>query len=129
MSDVNNPLAWVHYAEQDWQIAKSALRRKVPLVLPACFHAQQCAEKYLKILLITQAASFPKTHDLLTLENLCQQAGIVTGFRLLYSPSLPITQSKRATLAKNPAWKMPAKRSPSPKASVSLDASGWGWNN
>jgi HEPN domain-containing protein len=29
-----------------------------------CFNAQQCVEKYLKALLITQGKEFPKTHDL-----------------------------------------------------------------
>jgi HEPN domain-containing protein len=29
-----------------------------------CFHAQQCAEKYLKALLVHLGAAFPKTHDL-----------------------------------------------------------------
>lgn len=29
-----------------------------------CFHAQQCAEKYLKALLTVRAADFAKTHDL-----------------------------------------------------------------
>lgn len=29
-----------------------------------CFHAQQCAEKYLKALLTFRGADFPKTHDL-----------------------------------------------------------------
>ena len=29
-----------------------------------CFHAQQCAEKYLKALLALHAVPFPKTHDL-----------------------------------------------------------------
>jgi HEPN domain-containing protein len=80
MSNVNDPLDWAKYADQDWLMAKSALRRKTPLPLPACFHAQQCAEKCLKALLIAQSAPFPKTHDLLTLDNLCNQAGVITGF-------------------------------------------------
>jgi HEPN domain-containing protein len=29
-----------------------------------CFHAQQCAEKYLKALLTLRGIDFPKTHDL-----------------------------------------------------------------
>ena len=47
-----------------------------PLVYGACFHAQQCAEKYLKALLIAKKQPFPKTHDLRLLSNLCTQAGI-----------------------------------------------------
>ncbi len=30
----------------------------------ACFHAQQCAEKYLKARLVEAGVDFPKTHDL-----------------------------------------------------------------
>ena len=44
-----------------------------------CFHAQQCAEKYLKALLIAQGRPFPKTHDLLTLDTLCTEAGFLLG--------------------------------------------------
>ena len=29
-----------------------------------CFHAQQCAEKCLKALLVSRSVDFPKTHDL-----------------------------------------------------------------
>ena len=35
----------------------------------ACFHAQQCAEKYLKARLQEAGLAFPKTHDLLDLLN------------------------------------------------------------
>jgi HEPN domain-containing protein len=41
---------WVEYAEEDYLVARSTLRRKKPLTHSACFHAQQCAEKYLKYL-------------------------------------------------------------------------------
>ena len=37
-----------------------------------CFHAQQCAEKYLKAFLIRHRAAFPKTHDLLDLLDLAK---------------------------------------------------------
>jgi HEPN domain-containing protein len=35
-----------------------------------CFHCQQCAEKYLKALLILHDIHFPKSHDLVALCNL-----------------------------------------------------------
>jgi len=35
-----------------------------------CFHAQQCAEKYLKALLVYESVEFPKTHDLRALLQL-----------------------------------------------------------
>jgi len=36
----------------------------------ACFHAQQCAEKYLKARLVEAEKDFPKTHDLSAILNL-----------------------------------------------------------
>jgi HEPN domain-containing protein len=77
MTEVNNPLAWVTRAEEDFALARAALRRKQPLASGACFHAQQCAEKYMKALLLSRGADFPKTHDLLLLNNLCSANGIL----------------------------------------------------
>jgi Uncharacterized conserved protein related to C-terminal domain of eukaryotic chaperone, SACSIN len=77
MTEINDPLAWVARAEEDFALARTALRRKQPLASGACFHAQQCAEKYMKALLISKSADFPKTHDLLLLNNLCSTNGIL----------------------------------------------------
>ncbi len=79
MSDERDPLAWISIAEEDLTLAKSALRRKKPLTDVASFHAQQCAEKYLKAMLVARGKTFPKTHDLILLSNLCTQAGIFIG--------------------------------------------------
>ena len=76
MSEVNDPRAWANRAEEDFELARSSLQRKKPFTASACFHAQQCAEKYMKALLISKGADFPKTHDLLMLSNLCSNAGI-----------------------------------------------------
>ena len=57
MSDINDPRAWVEKAEEDFVLAQSALRRKKPLITGVCFHAQQCAEKYMKALLVSKKAS------------------------------------------------------------------------
>ena len=80
MSDADDALEWVKYAEEDLILAKSALRRSKPLTMGSCFHSQQCAEKYLKAILVSKDAEFPKTHDLLILDGLCKAAGILTGF-------------------------------------------------
>lgn len=71
MSDPTDPLAWVHRAEEDWLLACSALRPKVPLTYGATFHAQQYAEKYLKALLVSRQQAFPQTHDMIALYDLC----------------------------------------------------------
>jgi HEPN domain-containing protein len=76
MSDIADPHAWVARAEEDHTVACASFRRKKPLVNAACFHAQQCAEKYLKALLVSQGRAFAKTHDLLVLSEACAEAGI-----------------------------------------------------
>lgn len=52
-------------AEGDYASALRELRaRKAPNYDAACFHAQQCAEKYLKACLQERDIPFGKTHDL-----------------------------------------------------------------
>ena len=66
-----NPTPWIGKAEQDYVAAVLLARkrhRQVPDII--CFHAQQCAEKYLKAFLVWQGVYFPKTHDLTTLLDL-----------------------------------------------------------
>lgn len=80
MSDPTNPLDWVEYAEEDWFAARKLLRGKKPSTTNSCFHAQQSAEKYLKAMLVSKEAYFPKTHDLTSLNMICGENGIFTGF-------------------------------------------------
>ena len=54
MNDLDSSLEWVAYAEEDFIVAKSALRRKKPLATASCFHSQQCAEKYSKQCLLQE---------------------------------------------------------------------------
>ena len=82
MTELSELRSWIAYAEEDYKAAKTLLGLKKPLLGAACFHAQQCAEKYLKALLILRNFEFPKTHDLPTLNTLCSQNGILTGFDL-----------------------------------------------
>jgi len=77
MNDELDPRAWIAKAEEDYKLAISALRRKQPLMYGVCFHAQQCAEKYLKAMLVARAKPFPKIHDLSKLSDLCEEAGIL----------------------------------------------------
>lgn len=64
--------AWVHKAEEDFQIALILSRRRQKLTAGICFHAQQSAEKYLKAFLVRERLPFPKTHDLMVLLQLAQ---------------------------------------------------------
>jgi HEPN domain-containing protein len=62
---------WVNKAEGDFQVATQIMRRRKNRVLDAaCFHCQQCAEKYLKARLSEEGITFPKTHDVVVLLNL-----------------------------------------------------------
>jgi HEPN domain-containing protein len=76
MSEITDPLLWVAKAEEDYIVAGLALRQKRPLAYTACFHAQQCVEKYLKGMLVARNRTFSKVHDLLKLSAECEQAGI-----------------------------------------------------
>ena len=59
---------WVEKAEEDLTNAERTLLLQEGCPLSTvCFHAQQCAEKYLKALLTYHSIPFPKTHDLLEL--------------------------------------------------------------
>jgi HEPN domain-containing protein len=62
---------WVAKAEGDFAtLEREAEVRTNPNYDAICFHAQQCAEKYLKGMLYEEDISFPKTHYLLGLLNL-----------------------------------------------------------
>jgi HEPN domain-containing protein len=80
MTDIRELKSWIAHAEEDFSAANALFRLRKPLLSGACFHAQQSAEKYLKALLILKDVDFPKTHDLPTLNTLCNNAGIITGF-------------------------------------------------
>ncbi len=59
---------WAQKAEGDFQIMEREARvRRRPVYDGVCFHAQQCAEKYLKARLQEADQPFSKTHDLIAL--------------------------------------------------------------
>jgi HEPN domain-containing protein len=63
---------WIEKAEGDHISALRELRaRKNPNYDSACFHAQQCVEKYLKGILQSWRVPFSKTHDLVKLLDAC----------------------------------------------------------
>lgn len=62
---------WVAKAEGDWATAQRERRaRRRPNYDAVCFHAQQCAEKYLKARLQEAIVPFGRTHNLIALLNL-----------------------------------------------------------
>ncbi len=59
---------WVAKAEGDFATMEREMRaRKNPNYDGVCFHAQQCAEKYLKALATELDLPFLRTHDLVAL--------------------------------------------------------------
>jgi len=62
---------WIEKAEHDLLAAKhSMLLADRGLTDIVCFHCRQCAEKYIKGLLLLLGVRFPKTHDLRLLLDL-----------------------------------------------------------
>jgi len=63
---------WIIYGDEDLQLAKHGLTlaSSAPYRLIA-YHAQQCAEKYLKAYLIYYRIDFPYTHNIAQLLELC----------------------------------------------------------
>ena len=62
---------WIDKAEADLVVAQRELRaRNFPSYDASCFHAQQCAEKYLKARLQEDGVAFPFTHNLTALLQL-----------------------------------------------------------
>jgi HEPN domain-containing protein len=63
---------WIAKAEGDFVTAQRELRaRRAPNYDSACFHRQQCAEKYLKAFLAFREIEPPRIHNLIELLNLC----------------------------------------------------------
>lgn len=65
---------WISYAEEDLRLAKYGLKMSssCPYRLIA-YHAQQCAEKYLKAYLVFSKIDFPYTHNIRVLLKLCNK--------------------------------------------------------
>ncbi|MFA6569568.1 MAG: HEPN domain-containing protein [Victivallales bacterium] len=62
---------WAEKAENDLLNAEHTLKMESNCPFDTiCFHSQQCAEKYIKALLIFHSIDFPKTHDLAELVEL-----------------------------------------------------------
>ena len=67
--------AWIKKAENDLITAQNSLDIKPETPFDTiCFHAQQCAEKYLKAFLVFHDVEFEKTHDLGQLISLAAKA-------------------------------------------------------
>ncbi len=63
-------LEWIELAEEDYAIARLIQREQLAMRNGMCFHAQQCAEKYLKAWLQENNIPIQRTHNLRELLNL-----------------------------------------------------------
>lgn len=90
MSDPTDPQSWVERAEEDYELARLSIDRQNVLVYGAAFHAQQCAEKYLKAILLRHNLLPPRTHDLGALLTLC--TGIDISLRIPVDELLQLNQ-------------------------------------
>ncbi len=65
--------SWLKRARSDLQLGKVALETRGVVPEDASFHAQQCAEKALKALLIYHNIHFPRTHAIEVLLGLLKE--------------------------------------------------------
>lgn len=75
--DIERKVAeWTSFADEDLRVARQALKlsSSCPYRIVA-YHAQQCAEKYLKAFLVYKKKDFPYTHDISRLLELCLHHG------------------------------------------------------
>ncbi|KPL09722.1 hypothetical protein AMJ85_06175 [candidate division BRC1 bacterium SM23_51] len=75
-AEIGSPQAWLVQAQSDLNLARGA--RRIEGVLPeqVAFHAQQCAEKAVKAVLVARDVRFPPTHSIQMLADLCEKAGL-----------------------------------------------------
>ena len=85
----DNPAAWFAKADKDLTLAQRALQPE-PLPELACYHAQQCAEKYLKGYLKSKKIAFKWMHDLAYLLSVC--ATCDAGFNDLNEDAVDLTR-------------------------------------
>ena len=63
---------WLKIADEDLRLAEFAFEMdsNIPYRL-ICYHSQQCVEKYLKAMLVSELIDFPYTHSIEALLKLC----------------------------------------------------------
>jgi HEPN domain-containing protein len=69
-------LNWLIRARSHLQLGRVAVNTPGILAEDACFHAQQCAEKALKGLLVNRNFPFPRTHAIEVLLDILKANGI-----------------------------------------------------
>lgn len=62
---------WIAIADKDLLTAELLLKSDVVVTETICYHCQQSVEKYLKAYLVKHQIEFSKTHNIMTLINIC----------------------------------------------------------
>lgn len=62
---------WLRIAQDDFKASKRLIESSEPIIGPALFYTQQCAEKDLKAYLVYKKQKVNKTHNLILLVDLC----------------------------------------------------------
>ncbi len=70
--DERDAMTWLRYAEEDLRAAELVATRPGFAPRVACYHAQQAAEKALKVVLVGEEQDVILTHDLRVLRDLSQ---------------------------------------------------------
>jgi HEPN domain-containing protein len=70
----DTPTEWINRARSDLAIAQSIIEGVY--LEDLCYHAQQCAEKALKAVLLHKTGAFPYVHDLAELVHRVQLSGL-----------------------------------------------------
>ena len=73
---------WLDKAEEDLKAGEILLDSNLEDFDSAGFHAQQSAEKFIKVLLVRQQIPFPKSHSIALLRGLVAQADKVLAEKL-----------------------------------------------
>jgi HEPN domain-containing protein len=64
---------WIQKAENDLKTGSDEFKTDEPATDTICFHAQQCAEKYLKAFLILTGNEIEKTHNISRILKQCME--------------------------------------------------------
>ena len=73
--------SWIEKADKDLHLAEFALEQAEPCPFDlVCYHAQQCAEKYLKAYHSAHQVEFPYTHNLRLLSRMVEEVAAITSF-------------------------------------------------
>ncbi|MBI5789458.1 MAG: HEPN domain-containing protein [Candidatus Schekmanbacteria bacterium] len=71
-----SPQEWLNHAQSDLAFARLGLKSEEVLAAQVCFHAQQAVEKVLKMFMLYNKIPFPPVHDIETLIEIVQHAGL-----------------------------------------------------